>query len=453
MAFTSKNRLVPRGTKIADEGKVVAYDGNGRPTKQLPQAGGILEATRASVEDPATTVADRYVSPRRLWAFWSYVKGIANTFTGKITMDQPPRITSLTANQYLKLDGNKDVTSTATILAGDVTENAQRIWYTPDERATLSQLTEKYRGTYPSLNALRLDHPEGGQPGWEAQIDNGLGDPVKKAAWDESDNDWYLTNAGGATTFPLIGGNVADNPALVAALGAKQNNIGYVPENVAAKDSANGYAGLNANGKIAPAKIEQDANNRLTTDAEKATYAGKQDALGASATATQISTTKRVRVGSATATNNMFDVTSDGLGDIMNLRRSDNSSAIQLVSNGNGWNATSTSASWGAEINASTTIGIRGKSYIYSVSDGNIQFMNNASNGFTSMNLGPRTAAFPMLEVNGSITRFKRGDGSGYSLVDVSGVMIAGVAPFTGTFTDLTGKVVNVIGGVVMSAA
>ncbi|WP_310598829.1 hypothetical protein [Desulfobulbus sp.] len=91
-------------------------------------------------------------------------------------------------------------------------------------------------------------------------------------------------------------------------LTAKQDFLGYMPENPANKGVANGYAGLDGTGKVpssqlpagtggggvtsyndltdkptiptALSQLTDDASHRLTTDAEKAIWSGKQNALG-----------------------------------------------------------------------------------------------------------------------------------------------------------------------------
>lgn len=47
-----------------------------------------------------------------------------------------------------------------------------------------------------------------------------------------------------------IGGTLSDQTDLQNALNAKQNNLGYTPQNLADKGQNNGYAGLDAGGKI-----------------------------------------------------------------------------------------------------------------------------------------------------------------------------------------------------------
>lgn len=70
----------------------------------------------------------------------------------------------------------------------------------------------------------------------------------------------------------------------------KQDALGFTPENAAHKGIADGYAPLNAFTKLDnsylstdftdPANIVQSSSYRFVTDAEKATWDGKQDALG-----------------------------------------------------------------------------------------------------------------------------------------------------------------------------
>ncbi|ASU33144.1 hypothetical protein [Mucilaginibacter xinganensis] len=56
-------------------------------------------------------------------------------------------------------------------------------------------------------------------------------------------------------SFANLSGNPADNANLSTALSAKQNNLGYTPENAAIKNQPNGYAGLDGSGKVAAAQL------------------------------------------------------------------------------------------------------------------------------------------------------------------------------------------------------
>ena len=56
-------------------------------------------------------------------------------------------------------------------------------------------------------------------------------------------------------SFANLTGQPADNAGLAAALGAKQNSLGFTPENPVNKNQLNGYAGLDAAGKVAAAQL------------------------------------------------------------------------------------------------------------------------------------------------------------------------------------------------------
>lgn len=56
-------------------------------------------------------------------------------------------------------------------------------------------------------------------------------------------------------SFAHLSGNPADNANLSAALAAKQDSLGYAPENSANKNQANGYAGLDGSGKVTASQL------------------------------------------------------------------------------------------------------------------------------------------------------------------------------------------------------
>jgi len=56
-------------------------------------------------------------------------------------------------------------------------------------------------------------------------------------------------------SFANLSGNPADNVNLSAALSAKQDSLGYIPESSANKNQANGYAGLDGSGKVAAVQL------------------------------------------------------------------------------------------------------------------------------------------------------------------------------------------------------
>jgi len=56
-------------------------------------------------------------------------------------------------------------------------------------------------------------------------------------------------------SFANLSGNPTDNVNLSTALSAKQDSLGYSPENIAAKNQASGYPGLDGSGKVAAAQL------------------------------------------------------------------------------------------------------------------------------------------------------------------------------------------------------
>jgi hypothetical protein len=56
-------------------------------------------------------------------------------------------------------------------------------------------------------------------------------------------------------SFANLSGEPGDNTNMATALAAKQNNLGFTPENTANKNQVNGYAGLDATGKVAAAQL------------------------------------------------------------------------------------------------------------------------------------------------------------------------------------------------------
>ena len=56
-------------------------------------------------------------------------------------------------------------------------------------------------------------------------------------------------------SFAALSGEPGDNTNMAAALAAKQDTLGYTPENVANKNQPGGYAGLDGSGKVASAQL------------------------------------------------------------------------------------------------------------------------------------------------------------------------------------------------------
>lgn len=86
--------------------------------------------------------------------------------------------------------------------------------------------------------------------------------------WSGSSTYWRLNPAGAWGTLTGLLSNQTD---LQAALNAKQNLLGFTPENVANKDIASGYAGLDSGGKLktseAPTWNQSTTGNAATSTA------------------------------------------------------------------------------------------------------------------------------------------------------------------------------------------
>lgn len=66
---------------------------------------------------------------------------MAHTFAAKITFSTAPRFSSVTASEYLKVDGNKDLTSVAAIPATDITEDSLHRFITDLERLKINRFS------------------------------------------------------------------------------------------------------------------------------------------------------------------------------------------------------------------------------------------------------------------------------------------------------------------------
>lgn len=91
--------------------------------------------TAVIVADETSTDDERIVTAKKLWLnFWTRVLAMAHTFAAKITFSTAPRFSSVTASEYLKVDGNKDLSSVSSIPAPDVTEDSTHRFITDVER-------------------------------------------------------------------------------------------------------------------------------------------------------------------------------------------------------------------------------------------------------------------------------------------------------------------------------
>jgi hypothetical protein len=102
-------------------------------TETLRGTGKVI--TAAIIADETTTDDERFVTGKKLWLnFWTRVLALAHTFAAKITFTIAPRFSSVTASQYLKVDGSKDLTSVSSIPATDVTEYSTHRFTTDTEK-------------------------------------------------------------------------------------------------------------------------------------------------------------------------------------------------------------------------------------------------------------------------------------------------------------------------------
>lgn len=109
--------------KISTPGQTAANWG--RTAHNTTQAtelarGTAMLATQAEIEDNSTPNDIDIVTPAKFWFGIAKFLTLAWTFVQKITFTAAPRFSSVTASQYLKVDGTKDLTSVATIPGADV---------------------------------------------------------------------------------------------------------------------------------------------------------------------------------------------------------------------------------------------------------------------------------------------------------------------------------------------
>ncbi|MGV9003942.1 hypothetical protein [Flavobacterium sp.] len=92
-------------------------------------------ATAATVGNENSVNDSDFVTAKKLWQnFWSKVLSLAWTWNLRQTFTTAPRLSSTTANQYLKTNGTKDVTSVSAIPAADVTESSTKRFVTDAEK-------------------------------------------------------------------------------------------------------------------------------------------------------------------------------------------------------------------------------------------------------------------------------------------------------------------------------
>jgi hypothetical protein len=120
-----------------------------------------------------------------------------------------------------------------------------------------------FLGKYISLAALETAHATAAD-GDYAIVDAGAGTDAKIYIWD-ADEGWVEGGGTGASTFADLTGSPNDNAALDAALDAKQDALGFTPENTTNK----------ATNLTSPDNIKYP-----TTQAVSTALAGKQNTIG-----------------------------------------------------------------------------------------------------------------------------------------------------------------------------
>lgn len=104
-------------------------------------------ATQAEIEDNTTTLDTAAVTPKKWWQGFNKATLLAWTWSLKQTFTTAPRFNSVSASQYLKVDGNKDLTSQAAIPATDVMEDATHRFATDAEKASWNAKEPGITGT------------------------------------------------------------------------------------------------------------------------------------------------------------------------------------------------------------------------------------------------------------------------------------------------------------------
>jgi hypothetical protein len=168
-----------------------------------------IPTAASELEAEAEVVSNKYISPATLGQWFADTKANdAHTWTLKQTFTAAPRFNSVTASQYLKVDGNKDLTSVATIPFSDISSKP----------ATLSG--------YGITDAQPLD----GDLTAIAALSGTSGILRKTAA-----NTWslftgtYLTGSGTETYIPKYdSSNVLTNSYLLENLNGGNSTLSYI---------------------------------------------------------------------------------------------------------------------------------------------------------------------------------------------------------------------------------
>lgn len=140
------------------------------------------------------------------------------------------------------------------LLTNDNTEQ-----FTTEHRSKLEGLEDsKFRGKFTSLTELQTAYPVG-QPGWNAYVDAGVGNPIVEYIWDDTDDAWELQE-GTAT---------AETPESVKT--KYESNVNTNAYDDASKAKVDNLSGVNTGDETPSAiktKLLQNADTNNFGDAE-----------------------------------------------------------------------------------------------------------------------------------------------------------------------------------------
>ena len=99
-------------------------------------------------------------------------------------------VTDLEKQKVINIQGVNTGDETPEAVLNKLLSNENVEQYTTAEKDKLAGLEDaKWKGSYTNLVSLQSAYPVG-EPGWEADVDAGVGDPVQRYIWDESDQQW-----------------------------------------------------------------------------------------------------------------------------------------------------------------------------------------------------------------------------------------------------------------------
>ncbi len=207
------------------------------------------------------------------------------------------------------------------------------------------------------------------------------------------------------------------------------------------------------NGDYDADKVAPTATRLYTTPAQQATWNAKQNALSLTELTLQIGTAKRFSIGSTSLGSHFLNVVGDSITPLFSFLDSSSGRSVTLNAGASTLSAPNTSAIFGGEVSAVTTMGIRSKSYFYSNVDGNINFTNNAGNGFGMLGLGPLTLAFPAFKRSGNSVQVRLGNDADFTFIDAKAFRVNGVLGPDGTFISADGKNITIEKGMIKTIA